>query len=126
MSSAVTRRMSARRGKPLARSAQHLSLSLSQQLDRADAADPSTHSPYLETPRRSRRASPSFNFVPTRYSSASSGDDEEESFRRMFTWQRVYTPSSSRSQRTIRTRASSPDPVSPTQARPFPTRTSKV
>ncbi|EJD33015.1 hypothetical protein AURDEDRAFT_177894 [Auricularia subglabra TFB-10046 SS5] len=116
MSSAVTRRMSARRDRPLARSTQHLSLSLSQQLDRADAADPSTHSPCLETPRRSRHASPSFNFVPTRYSSASSGDDEEESFRRMFTRQRVYTPSSSRSrsQCTIRTRASSPDPVSPT------------
>ncbi|EJD42176.1 hypothetical protein AURDEDRAFT_168733 [Auricularia subglabra TFB-10046 SS5] len=114
MSSTVTRRTSARRGRPLARSAQQLSLSLSQQLDRADAADPSIHTPCLQTPRRSRRVSPSFNLVSTRYSSASSGDDEEESFRRMFTRQRVYTPSSSRSQRTIRTRASSPDPVSPT------------
>ncbi|EJD40715.1 hypothetical protein AURDEDRAFT_170129 [Auricularia subglabra TFB-10046 SS5] len=85
--------------------------SLSQQLDEADRRASSTRSPV--TPRANRHVSPSFSILPARFSSPSDNDDDEEAFTRIFTRQRVYTPSSSHSRRSVKMRASSPESASP-------------
>ncbi|EJD49859.1 hypothetical protein AURDEDRAFT_160878 [Auricularia subglabra TFB-10046 SS5] len=88
--------------------------SLSQQLDEADRRASNTRSPV--TPRANRHVSPSFSILPARFSSPSDNDDDEEAFTRIFTRQRVYTPSSSHSRKSVKMRASSPESASPVRS----------